>query len=179
MENLAIFLDRDGTIIKDPGYLKRFEDIRLLRNVKKAISLFKELNYKVIVITNQSGISRGFFDYEFVNKTHDIINYRLGGLIDAFYVCPHLPSDNCNCRKPKTGLIDQAILDFNIKKNGSFVVGDKESDVELGLNAGIEPILVLTGEGKKYHHTTKSKYIFNNLYEVAIWIYQKVSMGLH
>jgi D-glycero-D-manno-heptose 1,7-bisphosphate phosphatase len=97
-------------------------------------------------------------------------------LIDAFYVCPHLPEDNCTCRKPKTGLIDQAIVDFSIQKEGSFVIGDKESDIELGLNAGIEPILVLSGEGKKYKSNTKASYVFKNLYEVALWIYQKASM---
>jgi D-glycero-D-manno-heptose 1,7-bisphosphate phosphatase len=177
MENIAVFLDRDGTIIRDPGYLKRFEDIRVLPNIKKSLKIFKQLGYKIIVITNQSGIARGHFSKEFVQKTHEIINKRCDNLIDAFYVCPHLPEDNCACRKPKTGLIDQAIVDFSIKKEGSFVIGDKESDIELGLNAGIEPILVLSGEGKKYKSNTKASYVFKNLYGVALWIYQKASMA--
>ncbi|AHF97486.1 D,D-heptose 1,7-bisphosphate phosphatase [Desulfurella acetivorans A63] len=177
MENLAVFLDRDGTIIKDAGYLKRFSDIRLLPYTKKALELFAKMHYKIIVVTNQSGIARGYFSEEFVIKTHEIINKRCSNLIDAFYYCPHLPEDNCVCRKPKTALIDQAIADFNIKKEGSYVIGDKETDIELGLNADIEPILVLTGEGKKYKSTTKASYIFKNLYEVALWIYQKVSMA--
>lgn len=176
MENLAFFLDRDGTIIKDPGYLKCFKDIRVLPNTKKSLTILKQLGYKIIVVTNQSGIARGYFSKDFVVETHQIINTRVGSLIDAFYFCPHLPEDNCSCRKPKTGLIEQAICDFNIKKEGSFVVGDKESDIELGLNAGIVPILVLSGEGKKYKSSTKASYVFKNLYEVALWIYQRVSM---
>ncbi|OSS42170.1 D-glycero-D-manno-heptose 1,7-bisphosphate phosphatase [Desulfurella amilsii] len=177
MENLAVFLDRDGTIIRDPGYLKRFEDIKCLPNIKKSLKIFKQLGYKIIVITNQSGIARGYFSEDFVKKTHETINKRCLNLIDAFYFCPHLPEDNCACRKPKTALIDQAIADFNIKKEGSFVIGDKESDVELGLNAGIEPILILNGEGIKCKSNTKASYIFRNLYEVALWIYQKASMA--
>ncbi len=176
MESLAIFLDRDGTIIKDPGYLKRIEDIRVLPNIKKSLKIFKQLGYKIIVVTNQSGIARGYFSKDFVDKTHKIINARVGNLIDAFYFCPHLPEDDCACRKPKTGLINQAIADFHIKKEGSFVIGDKESDCMLGLNAGIESILVLSGEGKKYKSNTKASYVFKNLYEVALWLYQKVSM---
>ncbi len=176
MENLAVFLDRDGTIIRDPGYLRNFSDIRLLPNTKKALELFAKMNYKIIVITNQSGIARGYFSEDFVKKTHQIINKRVDNLIDAFYFCPHLPQDNCECRKPKTGLIDKAIADFNIKKEGSYVIGDKESDIELGLNANIEPILVLSGQGKKYKPITKASLVFRNLYEVALWIYQRASM---
>ncbi|WP_035588853.1 D-glycero-alpha-D-manno-heptose-1,7-bisphosphate 7-phosphatase [Hippea jasoniae] len=175
MEVKAVFLDRDGTIIEDVNYLSRLEDVKLIKGTNEAIELLKNNGYKVIVVSNQSGVGRGYFTESFVRKTHEYINTLLNNKIDAFYFCPHKPEDNCSCRKPKTGMIDEAVKHFNIDKENSFVIGDKESDVELGINAGITPILVLSGYGRQYKDSTKAELIFENLYEAAKWICQKDS----
>ncbi len=173
MEVRAVFLDRDGTIIEDVNYLNKIEDIKLLPYAKEGLTLLKNNGFKLVVVTNQSGIGRGYFSEEFVNKSHTIIDSMLGNIIDKFYFCPHTPYDNCLCRKPKTGMIDEAVKDLKIDITKSFVIGDKESDIELGLNAGITPILVETGYGKDVKNKTKAAKVFNNLYEVAKWICRK------
>ncbi len=173
MEVKAVFLDRDGTIIEDVHYLSRLEDIKLMPLAKEGLMLMKECGYKLIVVTNQSGIGRGYFSEDFVRKTHEVLNDMLDNLIDAFYFCPHRPEDNCSCRKPKSGMIDQAVKDFGINKEKSFVVGDKETDVELGLNAGVTPLLVINRENEHLLENTKAKAFFSNLYEVAMWICRK------
>ncbi len=170
MEVKAVFLDRDGTIIKDVHYLNRIEDMELLPLAKEGLTLLKECGFKLIVVSNQSGVGRGYFSVDFVNETHRILNEMLGGLIDEFYFCPHLPEDNCSCRKPKTGLIDEAVKEFGINKDKSFVVGDKESDIELGLNAGITPFLIVSRNNEELLKKTKAKRFFANLFEVARWI---------
>lgn len=175
MEVKAVFLDRDGTIIEDANYLSRLEEIKLTPFAKEGLVMLKKCGYKLIVVSNQSGVGRGYFTYRFVEKTHRVLNGLLDNLIDAFYFCPHKPDDNCSCRKPKTGMIDRAVEEFSIDKNRSFVIGDKESDVELGLNAGIMPLLVSTGYGSIAKKQTKAEWVFDNLYEVAKWICQKDS----
>ncbi len=175
MEVKAVFLDRDGTIIKDVNYLSKIEDIEILPYVKEGLELLNKCGYKLIVVSNQSGVGRGYFTKDFVYETHAVLNYMLEGLIEKFYFCPHTPEDNCLCRKPKTGMIDEAVKRFRINKKLSYVVGDKESDVELGINAGITPILVTTGYGSDIKEKTKAEAVFNNLYEVAKWICQKGS----
>jgi len=171
----AVFLDRDGTIIEDANYLSRLKDIRLMLLAREGMKLLKDCGYKLIVVSNQSGIGRGYFTKDFVNETHIVINEMLDGLIDKFYFCPHRPEDNCNCRKPKTGLIDKAARDFEIDRKRSFVVGDKETDIELGINANITPLLVISRHNEELLKTTKAKKIFGNLYEVALWICRKDS----
>lgn len=171
----AVFLDRDGVLIEDVHYLSVMSKIKILPYAADALAFLKKNGFKLIVITNQSGVGRGYFDMNFVNNTHRFINKQLGGLIDKFYVCPHKPEDNCGCRKPKTELIDKAAEDFEIDRKKSFVVGDKETDIELGINANITPLLVLSGYGVQYKDGTKAKKIFNNLYEAARWICQEGS----
>ncbi len=173
----CVFLDRDGTIIEDVHYLSRLEDIKLLPLAKEGLELMKECGYRLIVVSNQSGVGRGYFTEEFVDKTHEVLNEMLGGLIDKFYYCPHRPEENCSCRKPKTGLIDRAIEEFNIDRNKSFVVGDKESDIELGINAGITPLLILSRKNEHLLASTKAERFFSNLYEVARWICRQAFMG--
>ncbi len=175
MEIKAVFLDRDGTIIEDVNYLSKLEDIKLLPHAKDGLKALKECGYKLIVVSNQSGVGRGYFTKEFVEKTHKVLNSMLDNMIDAFYFCPHTPNDNCSCRKPKTGMIDEAIKHFNINKKRSYVVGDKESDIELGKNANITPLLVTSGYGSITKQNTKAKKVFDNLYEVAKWICQRDS----
>ena len=159
MKNRAVFLDRDGTIIEEVGYLSRLSDIRFLDGAAEGIRLFNKAQFKVIVVTNQSGVARGFFSEDFVHKVHqkisDYLNQK-GAYIDAWYYCPHhiegklaKYSFDCPCRKPSTGMIEKACKEFNIDLKGSFVVGDSEKDIKLALNVGAKPVLVTTGYGKE------------------------------
>jgi len=136
----AVFLDRDGTINIDTGYVHRPEDFVFTHRAAEAIKLLNDKGYKVIVISNQSGISRGYYTLSDTLALHDHINAELakiGAEIDAFYVCPHLPDGNCECRKPKPTLILRAAKRFDISLNDSWMIGDKSSDVECARNAGI------------------------------------------
>jgi len=144
----AIFIDRDGTIIHDADYLSSVDELEVFDFAREALSMLREKGYLIIVISNQSGIGRGMFDSAAVHAIHGEINERLGGLIDTFYFCPHLPDDRCECRKPAIGLLRQANDDFSIDIPNSWVIGDKRSDIELGFNAGVATALVLTGYGE-------------------------------
>ncbi len=165
----AIFLDRDGTIIEEVNYLSNFSQIKLLKNVKEGIEVLKNLNYKIFIITNQSGIARGYFSEEFVKKVNSFLCNQLG--IDDFFYCPHLPEDNCECRKPNIGLIKKAIKKFpNINLKDSFFIGDKEIDIITGINAGMKSILVMTGYGGKEALCSNANYIVKDLYYASILI---------
>jgi D-glycero-D-manno-heptose 1,7-bisphosphate phosphatase len=151
----AVFLDRDGTINEEVGYLSDLAELRLIPGAASAIRRLNDAGLKVIVVTNQSGIARGYFPEAFVHETHDLMASMLGkegARIDGIYYCPHHPkagnspfTTECECRKPGTGMIDQAAKDLGIDVRASFVVGDKWSDVELGQRAGARSILVRTG----------------------------------
>lgn len=140
--NKAIFLDRDGTLNVEKNYLYKIEDFEFIPGIPEAIKRWNELGYKVIVITNQAGVARGYYKEEDVQVLHQYINERLEKInahIDAFYYCPHHPVHgtgkykvDCNCRKPKTGMLEQAILDFNIDVGKSYLFGDHDSDIEAG-----------------------------------------------
>ncbi len=152
MKKRAVFLDRDGTVCEEVNYLSRAEDLRLFSFAGKAIKLLNENNFLVILITNQSGIARKFFDEDDLREIHQKLESELaksGAKLDAIYYCPHNSADNCNCRKPKTGLIEQALNDFEIDLQNSWMIGDKAIDIETGFNAGAKTALVLTGYGQK------------------------------
>ncbi len=149
MKHKAVFLDRDGTLIEDANYLSRVEDLRFFSFTGKAVELLKESGFLVIVITNQSGIGRGIFDENSMHLIHNEIQKNLENKIDAFYFCPHLPADGCACRKPGSGMIENALADFAIDLENSWMIGDKAIDVETGKNAGLKTALVLTGYGQR------------------------------
>lgn len=144
----AVFLDRDGTLIEEVNYLSRVEDLQFFPYTKKVAELLKENGFFVIVITNQSGIGRGIFEESAMHEIHEKIQNELGGQIDAFYFCPHLPDAGCRCRKPKTEMIERAAERFSIDLEKSWMIGDKVMDVGAGFNAGTRTALVLTGHGK-------------------------------
>ncbi|MCL2260340.1 MAG: D-glycero-beta-D-manno-heptose 1,7-bisphosphate 7-phosphatase [Fibromonadales bacterium] len=144
--NKAVFLDRDGTINVDKHYVYKIEDFEFINGVPQAIKSLNKNGYKVIVISNQSGIARGFYTIADVEKLHKYMDSELAKInakIDAYYICPHHPdfSGECECRKPKTGLIKQAIKNFDIDISQSYLVGDKEIDMECGNNAGIKTFI--------------------------------------
>lgn len=145
MANRAVFLDRDGTMAKDVQYCRSPEDFELFPDTAKAIKLLKQHHFKVIVVTNQSGIARGYFTEETLAKIHDKMKNQLakeGAFVDAIYYCPHHPDDNCDCRKPKPKMVLQAARDNDIAISQSFVVGDLPTDIGMGKALGTKTILI-------------------------------------
>jgi len=143
--NRAVFIDRDGTMAKDVNYCRRPEDFVLFPNTARAIKLLNEHGFKVIVVTNQSGIARGYFTEETLAQIHKKMKAELakeGARVDGIYYCPHHPDDNCDCRKPKPKLVLQAAKEHNIALKQSFVVGDLSMDIELGKAVGCKTILL-------------------------------------
>ncbi|HEY3420216.1 MAG TPA: HAD-IIIA family hydrolase [Methanomassiliicoccales archaeon] len=135
----AVFIDRDDTVAKDVPYCSRPEDLKLFPGVGRSIKELNDAGYLVILVTNQSGVARGYFSLETLDRIHAKLKEDVaadGGSIDAVYFCPHHPDDRCQCRKPQLGLIEQAMRDFDIDLAGSFVIGDSEHDVEMGRKAG-------------------------------------------
>lgn len=176
--NKAVFIDRDGTINKEAGYISSINKLRLLPKAALAIKLLNQANYKVVVISNQSGIARGFLTEIDLRKIHQELVLRLkrkGAVLDKIYYCPHHPKDNCNCRKPKTELLKRATRELNLNLSQSFIIGDKLSDIKLGKNFGIKAILVFTGYGKEEYKIAQKEqikldYTALNLYEAVQYI---------
>jgi D,D-heptose 1,7-bisphosphate phosphatase len=154
MPNLAVFLDRDGTLNEDPGYINDPEKVVLFPETGDALALLKKYGFLLIVISNQSGIARGLMTSKDVESVNDKINNLLSEYkvkIDAFYFCPAHPDysneEDCECRKPSPKLIFEATKEFNIDLKKSYFIGDSIADVQCGKNAGIKTILVRTGKG--------------------------------
>lgn len=153
----AVFLDRDGVINKDLGYVYKETDFSFVPGFPELALRLKELDYLLIVVTNQSGIARGYFSEEDVTKFHKKIQNELlakvGVSLDRFYICPHHPegvvkeySIDCLCRKPKRGLVDMALKHDSIDLNRSFLIGDKASDIDLSIESGIKGIQLSNGQ---------------------------------
>jgi D-glycero-D-manno-heptose 1,7-bisphosphate phosphatase len=180
----AVFLDRDGTLIGDVGYLDRLDQVALFPWTVDAIRALNRAGLVVVVITNQSGVARGLFTEAFVDETHRLISDRLaagGARIDAYYYCPHHPdgvveaySQHCDCRKPARGLVDRAVRDLDLDPSSSFVVGDKWRDIGVARAAGARGILVRTGSGAaevaRPHPDIRADAIVDNLAGAASWI---------
>jgi len=153
----AVFIDRDGTVNEQMGYINHISRFVLLPGVEDAIKLLNIHQYLVIIVTNQSGVARGYFPRELVDKVHDQLKLSLekaGAFIDGIFYCPHYAkgivseySIECDCRKPKPGLINKACEAFDIDMANSYVIGDRYSDIELALSLNMEGILVTTGYG--------------------------------
>ena len=156
---IAVFLDRDGTINEEVGYLDSLNKLKMIPAAYEAIRLINKSCMKAIVITNQAGIARGFFTEKFVRQTHEIIQAALlqkRASIDKFYYCPHHPTEgtgiylqNCNCRKPLPGMLLQAAHDLNIELRSSYMIGDTYRDMETAKKVGVKGILVKTGYGQE------------------------------
>ncbi len=170
----TVFIDRDGTLIEEVNFLSRLEDLRFFSYTDEAIKILKENDFRVIVVTNQSGIGREIYSEAAMNLIHEMIQENLTEKLDRFYFCPHLPTDGCDCRKPNLGMIEAACADFPIDLEKSWMIGDKALDVELGFNAGIKTALVLTGYGKKDLAKLKKKpdIVAKNLLEAVFRILQ-------
>lgn len=154
----AVFLDRDGTVNEQMGYINHLSRFCLLPGVGQAIRRLNEARLPVVVVTNQSGLARGYFPLEVLEQVHARMHTELareGARLDAVYFCPHHPEAQrpeyraaCRCRKPKTGMLEQAALDLGLNLAQSFVVGDRVSDIRTAVNCGATPVLVLTGYGR-------------------------------
>jgi D-glycero-D-manno-heptose 1,7-bisphosphate phosphatase len=150
----AVFLDRDGTLNRDKGYVYIWEDWEWLPGAPEALARLKEAGFKLVVVTNQAGVAKGYYTEDAVRELHVRANLELAGrapaALDAFYYCPHHPaySGPCSCRKPAPGLLERAAAEHNLDLARSFMVGDKLSDTAAGLAAGCRSFLVLTGYGR-------------------------------
>jgi D-glycero-D-manno-heptose 1,7-bisphosphate phosphatase len=156
MKRPAIFLDRDGTIVEEVNYLHRPEDTCLFPSTAQALESLKDSGFALVVVTNQSGIGRGIYTIEDMNRVHQVIQERVGGIINAFYHCPHLPCDACECRKPGLKMIRDAERDLDLDIRRSWIVGDKKIDVETGHAAGMGTALVLTGYGQAHRTSLRA-----------------------
>jgi D-glycero-D-manno-heptose 1,7-bisphosphate phosphatase len=141
----AVFLDRDGTIMEDCNYCSDPKDVRIFPGVREALLRLKSKGFKLIIITNQSGIGRGLMTFEQYRAVETEVLRQLDGLIEATYFCPDVPGQHSSCRKPEPGMILQAEREHGIDLSRSFFIGDKEIDVECGRNAGAHTIRVQTG----------------------------------
>ncbi len=147
----VVILDRDGTINEEVGYLNHLSRFKLLSGAAQGIRLLKEAGFAVVVITNQSGIARGFFPASLVEEIHALMTKQLaqeGAILDGIYYCPHHPSEGCLCRKPKPGLVEQAAKELKLDLSRAYVVGDRFTDLLLAQNIGAKGVLVLTGYGR-------------------------------
>ncbi len=181
----AVFLDRDGVINKDPGgwtkyeYVTRWEDFHFLPGVFEALRKLNRSGMRTVVISNQAGVSKGFFS----KKDLDEVTRRMtgdinknGGNIEKVYYCIHKDEDNCNCRKPKAGLLETAKQELGIDLNNSYFIGDTRTDVMAGRLAGCRTIFVLSGKAteedvKKWDE--KPDYVFKDLLDAAGWLIKK------
>ena len=163
----AVFFDRDGTLCRDPGYLRRLEDFEGFSGIASLVSL-KERGFSIIGVSNQSGIARGLVDEEFVKLINSIFLDTYG--FDGFYYCPHHPDEHCSCRKPQPGLLLDARADYDIDLKRSFVVGDKDLDMLLARSVGATGILVRTGQSSD---SEQADYTVENLEEAVELIIRK------
>ena len=181
----AVFLDRDGTLIHDVGYLSRIEDVQWFPWSIEAVRLLNRAGFLVCITTNQGGIGLGFYDEALVHRVHELMIADLAksdARIDALYYCPHHPRAiredlrvDCDCRKPKPGMVKQAQAAFNIDLARSFVVGDKPADVGLATSIGAKGLLVKTGHGTAELHRhggamPGAAFVADTVFEAASWI---------
>jgi len=157
----AVFLDRDGVINKKAPphrYILNWKEFEFLPYVAEAIADLNQRNFLVVVVSNQRGIARGMLSVEKLEEIHSRMLralFRLGAKVDGVYYCPHDYCDNCNCRKPKPGMLLEAASDLGIDLSRSFMVGDSEDDILAGNSAGCSTVLVLTGETKDIAETVR------------------------
>jgi D-glycero-D-manno-heptose 1,7-bisphosphate phosphatase len=191
-ERPAVFLDRDGTLIEEVGYLDRVDRVQLFPWSVTAIRAWNAARVPIVLITNQSGVARGFFTETVVDEVHRHIAALLrsgGAHIDAYYYCPHHRDGkvteyaiDCDCRKPGRGLVDRAMRELSVDPKRSFTVGDRWLDVALARNIGGRGVLVRTGYGADEEHRLpdglSADAVVNNLIEAASWVLETLGSGL-
>jgi D-glycero-D-manno-heptose 1,7-bisphosphate phosphatase len=182
----AVFIDRDGTLNEEVGYVNHLSRFRLFDFAAKAIRLLNKAGWRTFVVTNQSGVARGFFDEELVKRVHSHMLQQLArdeARLDGIYWCPHHPTAGqppyrreCDCRKPLPGLLHRAAQEFNLNLAKSVVIGDRYLDVNMAHQAGAKGVLVLTGYGLgeyEYHRNnwpTPPDYVANDVLDAVNWV---------
>jgi D-glycero-D-manno-heptose 1,7-bisphosphate phosphatase len=179
MSSPAVFLDRDGTINEEMGYINHLSRFIIFPQAAPAIRRLNQAGLQVVVVSNQSGAARGYFPEPLIGKVHRHLTELLaagGARLDGFYLCTHHPEAGCPCRKPKPALIFQAARDLDLDLSRSYLVGDRYKDVETAANAGVKGILVLTGYGRGEFDFIREKaaaqplYVAQDLEDAAAWI---------
>lgn len=173
-----ILLDRDGTLIVHKPYLSHPDQVELIPGVIEALKKFRKMGLGIVIVTNQSGVGRGYFDLKTLEKIHQkLIDLLIkeGLYLDDIYFCPHTPEDNCLCRKPKVELINIAAEKHQFNPKLSFIVGDNKSDIELGRNIGAKTILVRSGYGREVEKELLPDYVVNGLLEIPDIIKEEMS----
>jgi len=148
----AVFLDRDGVLIEDTNYVGHVDEVKLIASAPQALRRLHDAGFLLFVVTNQSGVARGYFTREQVDEIHALLNgyfAKAGVALDRYYICPHHPEDNCDCRKPKPKFLFDAAREYSIDLARSYMIGDRVTDVRCGQNAGTRSVLVLTGGGRE------------------------------
>ena len=172
MNKRFVLLDRDGTIVVERNYLSHPDQIKLIPGAAEGLKLLAQLGLGLLVVTNQSGIARGYFDEVRLAQIHERMCDLLaeqGVRLDGIYVCPHMPKDHCGCRKPQAGLVATAAAELGFDPTDSFMVGDKPCDVELGRRIGACTFLVRTGYGTQHERekTAQADYVVDDLLAAA------------
>lgn len=174
----AVFLDRDGVLCTEKGYVIRVEELELVPFAKACIDLLHQCGFLTICITNQSAVARGMMSEEALQRINRYLLQELS--LDALYYCPHYPSAGgkfgvtCNCRKPKTGMIEQAVREFYIDRERSYLVGDRASDILCGQNAGVKTVLVESGYGtERLEQSVQADFVCDNLLVFVKKIYKE------
>ncbi|MBN1833025.1 MAG: HAD family hydrolase [Deltaproteobacteria bacterium] len=186
MKKPAVFIDRDGTINEQMGYINHMSRFVIFPCVVEAVRLLNAHDFWAIVLTNQGGVARGYYPIELMHEIHDFLTRSLksnGAIIDGIFYCPHHPagilpeySKECDCRKPKPGLVHQALEAFDIDMSKSYMIGDRYVDMELASRLDLEGVLVKTGYGLGEidyvlpQHPTKPKHIAQDLLNAVKWI---------
>jgi D-glycero-D-manno-heptose 1,7-bisphosphate phosphatase len=172
-----LLLDRDGTIIAEKNYLSDPDGVEILPGVAAGLRRLADRNFGFIVISNQSGIGRGFYkeeDARAVNERMSTLLERSGVKLDGIYFCPHSPEAGCSCRKPLPGMVSRAIRELGFALEKSIVIGDRACDIELGKSLKIPSILIRTGDEMKQHadvvKVKAADYVADNINEAASWI---------
>ena len=189
MTRKVVFLDRDGTLNEEVGYVNHLDRFTLLPRVGQAIRLLNQHEIKVVIITNQSGVARGYFPESLIHQVHQKMRDLLkkeGAHLDGIYYCPHHPDigiapyrQKCRCRKPATGLVEQAVKELDLDCSQSYAIGDRGVDIEFGHQIGAKGVLVLTGYGKgeweyfRDQWRIKPNHVAADLYEAVQWILQQ------
>lgn len=178
---LFVLLDRDGTIIRECHYLSDPNLVELLPGAAEGMRKMQKMGLGIVAITNQSAIGRGYFSLTRLAEIHERLYELLAAEevnLDGIYFCPHRPDENCQCRKPKTGMVKRAAEELNFDLSSSYVIGDKPCDIDLGNNIGATTFLVRTGYGSQFARdgTVNCNYVVDNLLEAATVIEEQLTL---
>jgi heptosyltransferase-2 len=179
LQGITVFLDRDGTLNRDPGFVRTPDELEVFPGAADAIARLKAAGARAVVLTNQSGLGRGLItpaDFEAINAKLQNLLGKAGGWLDAMYFCPHRPEEGCVCRKPQTGMVDRAAAQLGLDPTGYYLVGDQRRDMELARRIGARSVMVLTGPESGEHLTTlraeglAPDHVAQDLSEAVDWI---------